>query len=459
MQATLGRFGRIRWTGIVSAIILLLLYIPQDEAPLLYQGMLLNSILSNPESPLFSVFQFHICYTSWGGVMLSAVGLKTIGTAGAGMLLRSIHLAFLIYIFLQIERRIKPENILLLWGLLPLFFASYIYSKGFYNFLFALDLSVIALLLRGNGFKENFVFASLLTIGSFCHPLPLLLSIPAMIVLKKFSKLLLMVPACIPLALHLLNTHGITHWEGYQFSGRLYIFLTGLSLDSAHIYEFLFSMPLFLGTYILWLLKGTLKDNSITLLPILFVILGMIAPTETAGGGLIPERLFWISWMLMSIILLQQISMQKFQKYTYIFLWLFIGFKIMLGIITTQTYNQSCGIGKEAAPSGISVRLWSAENPDRARGWLLPFSTFPYRSMALTQHQTDFQNHFAWYGYYPFTYRSNFLRNELYHAEQMDKIKYSRVKYIWSDVAFADPSISLLERCSENPIKLYHIER
>lgn len=459
MQEAGTKIWNIRWTGIITAFILLILAIPQDEAPLLYQGMLLNAFFSQPEAPLFEVFQWNFCYTSWIGVAMASLGIKTIGITGAGVLLRAIHLLLCIYICFKTEKYIKNENKMLLWGLLPIFFGSYLFSKGFYNFLYAADLSVIALFITGNKLKDKLTFASFMLLAALCHPLPVILSVGLLLILKSFQKLWLVLPAALLTAMHLIHAQGQTHWEGFHLSGRVYIFMTGLSMTSAHIYEFIFSLPLTVGTYIFFYFRGGLKQSTLARIPLLFILIGMLAPVETAGGGLIPERMFWISWVISCMLLLTQIAISAYRKYIYMFLLLFTGFKMIFGMIQQFAGKKTCPDGMELTPAAPSVRLWSSENPDREEGWLLPISTFAARKQPLVKHQIDYQNHFAWYGYYPFVYRKALLVDELYRADQIDKIKQSKVHYIWTDVNIADPKVIPLKNCSESPVKLYHIER
>ncbi|MBI3235505.1 MAG: hypothetical protein HYZ42_15945, partial [Bacteroidetes bacterium] len=362
----------------------------QDGSPLLYQGWLFNEYIENNFETLGHIFKYSPSYTSWGGVLLSSVSIKLLDVNHAEKLLQLVHL-FLFYLafyfiakYIDLKKKIRPYW----WVVVTVLFWSYTFGKGFYNYLYAVDFLLLAIphILSSAKTSKSYIIIGVVFLAmALCHPLPalvgfLLISVTSFESKKMdYKSIAFFLPTLLFLGMHFSTVESSNSYENYSIVNRIGEFVLGLTLASYKRSEFIYIAVFVLAIqffYIVGLFKT--KDKKYILILVSFVVIYLIAPEETSGGGLITFRLAWlillfqVMYIFTHVLGYSSLIQQSFKVFIFIGI-LLLAFKTMI-VVDYQNDKVIC-FNQLDSQSKV-VRLYHQTTPTKSSGWLAPIFAY-----------------------------------------------------------------------------------
>lgn len=446
----------------------------QDGSPLLYQGWLFNEYISCNFSELSKTFSLSTTYTSWGGVVLSSIYLKLVGVNHAEQLLQITHLLlFFFAAYLWMKFLVVSSQHQLNWWLMSMvLFWSYGFSKGFYNYLYSVDLLLISLAfiwqIQSQKLYSILGISMLWVLACFFHPMPIVIGLFILPILyiyhqrKFFVKYLFVIPAIVVLALHFTSVTSDTNYIDYSLWSRLGDLLKGFALISYHRQQFLFIVPMMV---LIWIATFYILIKSkffASPFPIILLMLGfiyLIVPQETSGGGLITFRIAWFIYFFIGLylfvnieILKQKIKLPLFLKISFLLMFLLLKF-YNLPNNSIQISMRNCF--SKVEPNAQLIGLYTKLNPLSAKGWLFPVHHYQLQKLYIDFKLNNPQNHFANSDYYPFQYKLKGMVDEHLTKINLDYILKNGCDYLMTDSNIANLNFKLI--CQANSIDGNHL--
>ncbi len=449
-------------TTLLSVVFIVLPNIhTQDGSPLLYQGFLLQKYISSDFGTFENTFKLSTTYTSWGGVIVSSLLYKVAGIAHAERLMQLLHLllfTFAVYkwsVCLKITKKLQW----FWWLCVLLLFWSLTFSKGFYNYLYALDIVMLVLpnlLVFDTLNKKKHIYISVMLLLSFTfHPLPYMF---AMLVLflnynrrNNFGNYLYLLPSMLLLIFHFIHIHSETNYTGYSIISRIGDLIKGVFLASYLRSEFVFSGILVcinLSVLIAVFVKSKNKLSIYIKIIVAVLVLYLFSPQETSGGGLIGIRLAWLMLFFSLVYIVQNISLyKKHLIYVYINCAIILCFVLYKALIVFE-YNNSYVYACFENIEGKVYRLYINTNPMQKNGWLFPVYPYQFQKKYIDNNLVNFQNHFANSDYYPFAYKESCFIEEKWSEVNKNKVIQDGCDYLVTDSIIADTNFEFY--CSQN---------
>jgi hypothetical protein len=449
-------------TTLISAMLIVLLNIhTQDGSPLLYQGFLLQKYIYGDFAFFESTFKLATTYTSWGGVVVSSILYKLAGIEQAERLMQLLHLLLFTKAVNNWSAYLKITNKLqwFWWLSMLLLFWSLTFTKGFYNYIYALDLVLLVLpnLLEIDPLnKKKLICISVMLFLSFVfHPLPFMFTL--LVLLLNYNKknsnnnYLYLLPSMLLLICHFMHIHSATNYIGYSIVSRIGDLVKGVFLASYLRSEFVFSGVLVcinLSVLVVVFFKSKNKYNIYIKILFAVLVLYLFSPQETSGGGLIGIRLAWLMLFFSLVYIVQNISLyKKHLIYVYINCSITLCFILYKALIVFE-YNNSYVYACFENIEGKVYRLYNNTNIMQKNGWLFPVYPYQFQKKYINNNLVNFQNHFANSDYYPFTYKNSCFIEEKWSEENKNKVIKDGCDYLVTDSIIADTNFEFY--CSQN---------